>query len=89
MKLHDGAWALAVESVIGGLMSAYCVDNKQDQDVLNKLMDEVIGPGDRKPTIVNSKFIERVRLLLFLCHHTYVEWCCEKCTRRFRHYVTT
>ncbi|XP_069682239.1 structural maintenance of chromosomes protein 6-like isoform X2 [Periplaneta americana] len=60
IKLKDASWAPALESYLINPLKYYCVDNSMDNRVLNKIFEEVIGAREKKPTVITSKFLDKV-----------------------------
>lgn len=57
IKIKDKKWTVAVEGYIGpGLLRAFAVDNKKDNQLLRDIFNKVLGPGSH-PQIITSKFI--------------------------------
>jgi amino acid transporter len=56
IKLKDSSWIPAIENYLGfGTLSAFCVDNSEDGQVLNRIMKEVFQ-AERPPQVIISKF---------------------------------
>lgn len=62
--MKDSTWIPAVESVLSGMIQAFCVDNKDDAKIVNLLLKEVLGRNERMPTLYISQFNNRVNIFL-------------------------
>ncbi|RZB39350.1 structural maintenance of chromosomes protein 6 [Asbolus verrucosus] len=59
IKLKDKKWAVAVESFLTpGLLGSFTVDNKNDNQLLMQIFNQV-WTGGRKPTIITSNFFNK------------------------------
>ncbi|KAL1512549.1 hypothetical protein ABEB36_002130 [Hypothenemus hampei] len=59
MKLKDKKWGVAVEGFLGrGILNAFIVDNQRDGKILRDIFSKCLE-GERQPTIITSKFINR------------------------------
>ncbi|KAK3874050.1 hypothetical protein Pcinc_020986 [Petrolisthes cinctipes] len=58
VKMRDSEWGHVAEAVLGGRISAFCVDNDSDEKVLQKIMNGInLG---RQPQVIVTKFREKV-----------------------------
>lgn len=61
IKLKDKKWAVAVEGYLGqNMLRAFTVDNQRDSRLLQEIFTKTIEPGQPKPTIITSKFFDKV-----------------------------
>lgn len=61
IKVNDDKWIFAIENHIGrSTLRTFLVDNFNDNKVLQFIMDKTIPGNVRKPTIITSKFFDRV-----------------------------
>ncbi|XP_015109443.1 structural maintenance of chromosomes protein 6 [Diachasma alloeum] len=58
IKMKDKTWSPIVERHIGSAISAFCVDNNKDAQLLGKIIQEIYG-RQRGPEIICSKFLDR------------------------------
>lgn len=60
MRLKDKKWAVAAEGFLGpGMLGAFTVDNQKDGKLLQEIFAKCLD-GEREPTIITSKFLNRV-----------------------------
>ncbi|XP_011496853.1 PREDICTED: structural maintenance of chromosomes protein 6 [Ceratosolen solmsi marchali] len=60
IKLKDSSWIPAIENYLGfGTITAFCVDNSQDGQILNRIIKEVFQT-ERPPQIIISKFFDHM-----------------------------
>ncbi|XP_034235998.1 structural maintenance of chromosomes protein 6 [Thrips palmi] len=55
VKVMDSKWTLAIESVIGGRMNTFVVDNLDDEKLLRNLIQRICTRG-RQPGIIRTSF---------------------------------
>lgn len=61
IKVNDDKWIFSIENFLGrGTLRTFLVDNFNDNKVLQSLMDKNIPGNTRKPTVITSKFFDKV-----------------------------
>ncbi|XP_060877995.1 structural maintenance of chromosomes protein 6-like [Metopolophium dirhodum] len=61
IKVNNDKWIFAIENFLGrGTLRTFLVDNFTDNKVLQSIMDRIITGNIRKPTVITSKFFDKV-----------------------------
>lgn len=61
IKVNKDKWIFSVENHLGrGFLRTFLVDNFTDNKMLKSIMDKIIPGNTRKPTVITSKFFDRV-----------------------------
>ncbi|XP_071550268.1 structural maintenance of chromosomes protein 6-like [Panulirus ornatus] len=60
IKLRDNNWGHVAEMVIGNRISAFCVDNRNDEKVLGQIMKKVRFYRQAQPIVIMARFREQV-----------------------------
>lgn len=61
IKVNNDKWIFSIENHLGrGALRTFLVDNFADNKVLQSIMDKIIPANTRKPTIITSKFFNKV-----------------------------
>lgn len=61
IKVNNSKWIFSIENHLGrGNLRTFLVDNFADNKVLQSIMEKVIPKNTRKPTVITSKFVDRV-----------------------------
>ncbi|KAF0751532.1 structural maintenance of chromosomes protein 6 [Aphis craccivora] len=61
IKVNDDKWIFSIENYLGrGTLRTFLVDNFTDNKVLQSIMDRTITGNARKPTVITSKFFDKV-----------------------------
>ncbi|XP_060857948.1 structural maintenance of chromosomes protein 6-like [Metopolophium dirhodum] len=61
IKVNNDKWIFSVENFLGrGTLRTFLVDNFTDNKVLQSIMDSLITGNGRKPTVITSKFFDKV-----------------------------
>ncbi|XP_029341776.1 structural maintenance of chromosomes protein 6-like [Acyrthosiphon pisum] len=61
IKVNNDKWIFSVENFLGrGTLRTFLVDNFTDNKVLQSIMDSLITGNARKPTVITSKFFDKV-----------------------------
>ena len=58
LNLKEQKWAVAVEVCLGGMLTAFCVNDHHDEKQLEKIMRQVYARANKaKPSVITSRFI--------------------------------
>lgn len=61
IKVNSDKWIFSVENYLGrGHLRTFLVDNFTDNKMLKSIMDRIIPGNARKPTVITSKFFNKV-----------------------------
>uniref|UniRef100_A0A2S2P714 Structural maintenance of chromosomes protein 6 n=1 Tax=Schizaphis graminum TaxID=13262 RepID=A0A2S2P714_SCHGA len=61
IKVNDDKWIFSIENFLGrGNLRTFLVDNFTDNKVLQSIMDRTITGNARKPSVITSKFFDKV-----------------------------
>ncbi|XP_022171050.1 structural maintenance of chromosomes protein 6-like [Myzus persicae] len=61
IKVNNDKWIFAIENFLGrGNLRTFLVDNFTDNKVLQSIMDKIITGNTKKPTVITSKFFDKV-----------------------------
>lgn len=61
IKVNEDKWIFSIENHLGrATLRTFLVDNIEDNKVLQSIMDKIIPRNTRKPTVITSKFFNRV-----------------------------
>lgn len=61
IKVNNNKWIFAIENFLGrGTLKTFLVDNFTDNKVLQSIMDRIITGNIRKPTVITSKYFDKV-----------------------------
>lgn len=61
IKVNNDKWIFSVENHLGrGFLRTFLVDNFTDNKMLKSIMDKVLPGNTRKPTVITSKFFDKV-----------------------------
>lgn len=61
IKVNNDKWIFAIENFLGrGTLRTFLVDNFTDNKVLQSIMDKIITGNARKPTVITSKFFDKI-----------------------------
>ncbi|XP_029345739.1 structural maintenance of chromosomes protein 6-like [Acyrthosiphon pisum] len=61
IKVNNDKWIFAIENFLGrGTLRIFLVDNFTDNKVLQSIMDRIITGNIKQPTVITSKFFDKV-----------------------------
>ncbi|VVC29596.1 P-loop containing nucleoside triphosphate hydrolase [Cinara cedri] len=61
IKVNNNKWIFSIENHLGrGNLKTFLVDNFADNKVLQSIMNKTIPSSERKPTVITSKFFDKV-----------------------------
>lgn len=61
IKVNEDKWIFSIENHLGqATLRTFLVDNIEDNKVLKSIIDKIVPRNIRKPTVIISKFINRV-----------------------------
>jgi len=61
IKVNNDKWIFSIENFLGrGTLRTFLVDNFTDNKVLQSIMDRLITGNAKKPTVITSKFFDKV-----------------------------
>ncbi|XP_070538831.1 structural maintenance of chromosomes protein 6-like [Ptychodera flava] len=58
LSLTDQNWAIGVEACLKNLIHSYCCDNHEDENLLNKLLNDFVPRNRPRPSVITSQFMD-------------------------------